>query len=573
MNRSLLCLALALHSLALHSALALAPSPEATSPGPADTPKLAQKAERYYLARDWDDAVKLYGQLVTLNPASGMYRYRLGDSLLNAKRYDEAIGPLTEAIELGAFQHGPVKWVHRGEAAYLLSAAYAGLGDKPKAIEAAKLSLKQGLRSIRKFRDKKFDPIAEDTEFRKLVWADMDNVDELTRDDRFRRDLKFAVHELKRLHFAPFRAHSEEQIDSLVATLGADVPQLTDDQIYVRMLAIISAFGDGHTRWLRDTPTLPVALFVYPEGLHVLGASKQHADLVGAKILEIGGRPADQALSEVMAIAPVENRMTARWEAAGLMRSIAILRGLQIAPAGGPVKLKLEDAAGTVRDVELDASEEPLKREDYVFEVPGCSADLPHCLRNRAETFWHEVLPDGKTVYCQLNGIGHGKQLFNRYFESLFAEIESAGIERLVLDLRWNGGGNTFLNAPLIEGILRSEKFRKPGNLFVIVGRNTFSAAINTTVDLERRTTAILVGEPPSSPPNFVGESVEVVLPASRWPLSISDLWWQTSYPMDYRQMITPQIYVAPSAAALRAHRDPVMEAIEAYIAANPAKS
>jgi hypothetical protein len=186
--------------------------------------------------------------------------------------------------------------------------------------------------------------------------------------------------------------------------------------------------------------------------------------------------------------------------------------------------------------------------------------------------FWHEVLPDGKTMYCQLNGIGHGKQFFHRYFEKLFAEIESAGVERLVLDLRWNGGGNTFLNAPLIEGILRSEKFRKPGNLFVIVSRNTFSAAINTTVDLERRTTAILVGEPPSSPPNFVGESVEVVLPASHWPLSISDLWWQTSYPMDYRQMISPQIYAPPTAAALRAHRDPALEAIEAYIAANPVK-
>src|SRR5690606_1821011 len=194
-----------------------------------------------------------------------------------------------------------------------------------------------------------------------------------------------------------------------------------------------------------------------------------------------------------IALAPVENPMTARWEAAGLLRSLVILRGLGLAPAEGPVKLKIEDATGTARDVELMALEKRLAREDYVFAVPGCTAELPHCMRNRHEMFWHEVLPDSRTMYCQLNGIGHGKQFFHRYFEKLFAEIDSTGIERLVLDLRWNGGGNTFLNAPLIEGILRSEKFRKPGNLFVIVGRNTFSAAINTTVDLERRTSAILV--------------------------------------------------------------------------------
>jgi len=556
----------------LSATFALAQAPEPKSVGPADTLALAQKAERYYMARDWDDAIRLYRQLVELNPTSGMYQYRLGESLLGDKQYAAAVEPLQQAIELGAFQHGPVKWVHRGEAAYLLAAAYAGQGEKQKAIEAARLSLKQGLRSIRKFQDKRFEPIATDPEFRELAWLDMDNVEGLSRDQRFRRDLVFAVHELKRLHYAPFRAHTEAEIDSLVAGLDAEIPQLTDDQIYVRMLAVISAFGDCHTRWLRETPLLPVTLFAYPEGLHVLGASRQHADLVGARVLEIGGHPIDEVLALGISLAPVENRMTARWEAAGLLRSLVVLRGLGLAPADGPVKLKVEDAKGTVREVTLAAPEKRLAREDFVFAVPGCTTELPRCLRNRHEMFWHEILPDGKTIYCQLNGIGHGKQLFHRYFEKLFAEIDSAGVERLVLDLRWNGGGNTFLNAPLIEGILRSDKFRKPGNLFVIVGRNTFSAAINTTVDLERRTSAILVGEPPSSPPNFVGESVEVVLPASRWPLSISDLWWQTSYPMDYRQMISPQIYAPPTAAALRAHRDPALEAIEAYITANPVK-
>jgi hypothetical protein len=206
--------------------------------------------------------------------------------------------------------------------------------------------------------------------------------------------------------------------------------------------------------------------------------------------------------------------------------------------------------------------------------VPGCSQPLPIYLRDRGTIMWHEMLPDGKTMYCQLNGIGHGPMRFDRYFAKLFDEIENSPAERLVLDLRWNGGGNTFLNPALIEGILRSSKFRKPGNLFVIIGRNTFSAALNTTDELERRTTAILVGEPTSSPPNFIGESVQVVLPASRWPISISDLSWQTSYPMDYRAWISPLIYAPPTAAAQRAHRDPALEAIEAYLAAQqPSKT
>jgi tetratricopeptide (TPR) repeat protein len=572
MTRQLLSFVVILAVALLDQSL-LAQTSTAPQPSPADTPALARKAERFYLARDWGGAIKLYGQLIQLNPASGLYQYRLGDSLVHARRYAEAVAPLEQAVELGAFQYGPVKWVHRGEAAYLLAAAHAGQGEIQKSLEATRLSLEHGLRNIRKFHDPRFEAIANTPEFRELVWFAVDDVDSLSRDEKFRRDLKFSIHELKRLHYSPFRTHTEGEIDSLVKALDAEIPQLTDDQIYVRMLRIISAFGDAHTRWLRETPLLPVVLFVYPEGIHVLGASKDHTDLVGAKILEITGHSADEVLAQAVSLAPVENRMTADREAAGLLRSIVVLRGLGLAPAEGPVAIKVEDARGQIRDVQLSAQQQPLRREDYVFAVPGCADAVPHCLRNRHEMFWHEILPGSKTMYCQLNGIGHGKQLFHKYVEKLFAEIESTGIERLVLDLRWNGGGNTFLNPALIECVLRSGKFRKPGNLFVIVGRNTFSAAINTTVDLERRTTAILVGEPPSSPPNFVGESVEVVLPASRWPLSISDLWWQTSYPMDYRQMVTPQIYAPPTAAALRAHRDPAMEAIEAYIATNPVKS
>jgi tetratricopeptide (TPR) repeat protein len=552
--------------------LAADPAAEKAPLRPADLPALARKAETNYLVRDWPDSIAQHQQLVELNPTNGFYWYRLGDSLLNAERYEEAIEPLQQAMLLGGFQSSPPKWIHRGEAAFLLAAAYAALDDKPKAIEATRTSLKQGIRVMRRFHDKRFDTLKSEPEFRKLVWLDVDDVKSLSRDEAFRRDVKFAVSELKRVHYAPFRATPEAEIDKLTATLDADIPQLSDDEIYVRLMAVIRCFGDAHTRMLRNTPQLPVALFVYPEGLYVAAAAKEQADLVGAKVLSIGGHAADEALQKTMRVVPVENPMTEKWEAGGALRSVTVLRGLGLTPAEGPVVLEIEDAGGQVRKVELMPLEKRPARGDFVFQVPGCDTPLPICLRNRSEVMWHEVLPDGKTMYCQLNGIGHGKQSFQRYFDKLFAEIESSPVERLILDLRWNGGGNTFLNPPLIEGLQRSAKFRQPGKLFVVIGRNTFSAALNTTDEIERRTTAILVGEPTSSPPNFIGESVEVVLPASRWPISISDLSWQTSYPMDYRAWVTPLIYAPPTAAALRAHRDPAMEAILEYVERNPAK-
>ena len=36
-----------------------------------------------------------------------------------------------------------------------------------------------------------------------------------------------------------------------------------------------------------------MSLFLFPEGLHIIGATSEYADLIGAKVLKIAGKPAD----------------------------------------------------------------------------------------------------------------------------------------------------------------------------------------------------------------------------------------------------------------------------------------
>jgi hypothetical protein len=99
----------------------------------------------------------------------------------------------------------------------------------------------------------------------------------------------------------------------------------------------------------------------------------------------------------------------------------------------------------------------------------------------------------------------------------------------------------------------------------VIIGRQTFSAAMNGAAEIERHTNAIFVGEPTGSSPNFVGETIPVNLPYSKMRGSISDLYWQSSVAMDYRTWISPLVYAPPSFVVYAANRDPAMEAIMAY--------
>ncbi len=193
----------------------------------------------------------------------------------------------------------------------------------------------------------------------------------------------------------------------------------------------------------------------------------------------------------------------------------------------------------------------------------GASAPLPLYLRNCDLPYWFEHLIADRTVYMQFNSVrDHAAEPLDRFCERLFSYIDRHDPDKLVIDLRWNGGGNTLLTQPLLHHLIASRRINERGRLFVIIGRATFSAAQNMATAIERETKATFVGEPSGSRPNFIGETIPFELPYSKTRVNVSDLYWQTSWPTDRRPWIPPEIYAPPTFAAYRESRDTAMEAI-----------
>ena len=547
-----------------------APATTAPQPDPLDAvvsvPKLAQGADMSFLIGKWKAAGETYQRLVEANPSVGLFWYRLGFCRLETGQYAEAIDAFTKSEQLGSFQLNPVRPGYRGESAFGLAAAHARLGHTDEAWQWTRKSLTQGLRDIRQFHGKHFEPLLADPQYCKLVWA-IDDSQSLSRDEGYRLDLRFLVHEAKRIHYAPFRATPESEIDALTTKLDGDISQLSDDQAFVRFMAIVRRFHDGHTNLRRDTfSSLPVDFFLFPEGMYVVAASKEHADLVGARILHIGETPIEDAITLAEDVKSRNAEISVRRATQWLLDSPAILRGLGIVSPDGPVSLELQDVEGNTRRVELAELTKRPKPGEWVGTVPGRENPLPVSRLDSTKRQWFVKLPEQNAIYCQINGISGD---LSGFCPKLFDAVNQSDVEALILDLRYNGGGDTFTNPPLIEGLIRSEKLRQPGRLFLIIGRLTYSAAINTTTEIERRTKAILVGEPTLCPPNFIGESVLIKLPYTGWTLSVSDLWWQHSMPMDYRVWTAPALYAPPTAAAFLTHHDPALDVITRYRAVN----
>jgi len=190
----------------------------------------------------------------------------------------------------------------------------------------------------------------------------------------------------------------------------------------------------------------------------------------------------------------------------------------------------------------------------------------PPWLQRSSEHNWCTILAgvtDTRTLYVQYGRVRDGRdESVETFFDRVFALIEREHLQRLILDIRLNGGGNMVLNRPLLHHLIRCDTINRWGRLFVVIGRRTFSAAMNLAVDLERHTRALFVGEPTGARPNHYGENADILLPQSGLRCTASALWWQYSAPHDDRPWIVPDLPAPLWSTDYAANRDPAMEAI-----------
>ena len=87
-------------------------------------------------------------------------------------------------------------------------------------------------------------------------------------------------------------------------------------------------------------------------------------------------------------------------------------------------------------------------------------------------------------------------------------------VDRLIIDLRNNPGGNSAVIDPFLTGLqARQSRFASGTKKMVIIGRRTASSALLNAISLKGQPYTILVGEPTGGRPNSYGETLNLTLP------------------------------------------------------------
>jgi len=411
------------------------------------------------------------------------------------------------------------------------------------------------------------------------------------RDDRWRQDVAYLGAQLPRMHVNAFHTVSREEFERAIVDLEAAVPRLGDVEIVLEIVHIAAMVGDAHTQAIPPASLehhlYPIAVRWFEDGFYVTGAISAHHDLIGTRLTGIEGVSVEKVVERVTPYVSHETQVGLQDDVRLPMLSPEVLLALGITDRAGIGRVRFEDQSGVTFEREL----EPLDVDTYFAEVsePVPVTGDPLYRRSPDVSYWFEYLEDERTLYFQYNRCQEmDEEPFGLFVRRMFALIDARPVERLVVDLRQNGGGDASVLSPFLDTLAERSEWGQERRLLVLVGRGTYSSAALNVVQLRQQTGAVFLGEPLSSLPDHYGESHTFSLPnsqvqvhyatkymaMSRWmggEMTIADWlgvlgYTSERFPIDDEPVpFEPDVRVTLTAEDYLAGRDPVLAAALAY--------
>jgi hypothetical protein len=349
------------------------------------------------------------------------------------------------------------------------------------------------------------------------------------RDARWRQDLNYLAREVPRLHVDAFHNISRDQFRLYVSDLHASIPTLTDTEVVLRLMALVALIGDGHTTldytpfYQGETPwrLYPLSLAWLEGDWYVVGTQPEQAHLLGAQLVAIDEVPVEGIFARLSAEVSADNDMQRRNSGATLLVTADVLASLGITEAAERAAFTFLLRDGQELESILEAVA-PTTLQLRGLQTP--SQELPLALRNPERWYWFETLPEQNALYFQYDVCAEMADLpFAEFTANLFAAVDEEGLSRIVLDLRFNSGGDSSILRPFLDGLAE----RPDVEVYVLIGRRTFSSALMNAIELDQQANGVLVGEATGGRPNHYGEVRSITLPNSQLRVSYSTKYFR----------------------------------------------
>ncbi|CAL2103092.1 Tetratricopeptide repeat protein [Tenacibaculum sp. 190130A14a] len=396
---------------------------------------------------------------------------------------------------------------------------------------------------------------------------------------QWQQDVRFLQKTVHKEYPFLFKKVSAEEFDKVAEELYNAIPNLQEHQIIVGISRLVALFKYGHTyvpfhQKPFEFSQFPFRIYEFNNGIFIQGTHKNYPKAVGAKVIAVEGKPILEVLKAIEPTVEAENSQYFKAYGINNLQYPEILHSQGITSTlQSSITLTLEKEGYQFQqkfNVLPNKKHVPTTYGFVQNENDWLSARIqsktPLYLKNLDKIYFYEYLPEYKTVYIRHSKVRNdSSESIEIFYKRVFKFIENNDVEKLILDVRLNGGGNNYLVKPIITGIIETKKINQEGKLFVITGRRTFSACQNLVNRLDNYTNAIFVGEPTSENINFYGDATPVPLPNSKLKIRLSFAWWQDKAPWANDQWLAPHLSVDMSFDEYKLNKDPLLKAIFNY--------
>ncbi len=374
-----------------------------------------------------------------------------------------------------------------------------------------------------------------------------------SRADMYREDLRYLVTTLPEKHIDPFTKISRSDFEKKAEGIASRIDTLGEETFFNELMMLVASVGDAHTMIANpgfNTYRLPVRFGAFQEGIFVTASALP--GLMLARLAAINGVPVENVLERMTAIIADENASYIKLAQLYYLDNACLLKGLGIVESRMEIPCMFVTAAGDTVTAMLKPSPDA--------DVKGAeqySALLPYSQKGN---YWYCYDPEHKLLYFNYRKCAEEPDRpFKEFNKELFGEVAKEKPEKLVVDLRYNGGGNSKILEPFLKRLKKSY-LNKEGKLYVLIGMQTFSSALLNAVQLEQDFHTVLVGQPTSGNLCHFGEVRSFLLPNTEAVVSYSTKYFEMRKGCE--GPLEPDVRVEYSIENLKQGRDEALQYI-----------
>jgi adenylate kinase len=378
-------------------------------------------------------------------------------------------------------------------------------------------------------------------------------------------DIAFFKQELPKRHKNPFSIITQKEFNDLTDQLIGKIDQMNNKKVFVELNKIIASIGDAHTSiniW--DGYNYPLQFWIFDGKVYVVNADTSFEEMMFSQILKIDGVDIDSVIDQLTTLISHENESWVSAMLPNYLQAPVYMCGLGIVQNENEAVFTVEKD-GEVKDFTVSALE-------YGNNPNFVNKNTKDILIGKYDKYYdYQYLPEHKAFYFEYNVCADMDNLkFADFNKEMFDSIEENDIEKIIIDLRSNSGGNSEILNPFTKR-LKSYISKNPNvKVCTLVGRNTFSSGMFAIYRIkESAPEAISVGESTGGALDCYGEVKTINLPNSQIPISYSTKYFEFSKNFSYKNdgvgTFLPDVSIQPTINDYRNGADVVLD----YVLAN----